>query len=144
MDESPFDNVMSYNVYIEPYLNTYYKEYQRILTIDKQPAGPLAPLVRPINAKPLSPFYSTPVMADPFSCTYAIMRYPNGMAGKAINGFLTNKDIPSFVAYLKAHGYSVDMDVLKITNMCDASHTFNDHTGGKKTLVCTFTYVLPH
>lgn len=142
MDSSPFDAISTYTVYIEPYLNTIYKEYQRILTIDKQPAGALAPLVRPINTKPLSPFYSPPQLADPFSCTYAIMRYPNAVASKSTNAFLTVKDIPTLIAFLKTNGYAVDMDVLKITDKCGGNIGFNDHTGGKKTMVCTFTYVM--
>ena len=38
---------------------------------------------------------------------------------------------------------NVDMDVLKITDKCGGNIGFNDHTGGKKTMVCTFTCVMP-
>ena len=33
-DENPFPEIESHTVYLEPFLNTYYKEYQNILHKD--------------------------------------------------------------------------------------------------------------
>jgi hypothetical protein len=48
-NDSPFFQTISYTLYVEPYLNTYSKQYQNIITIDKKPVGPLAQLVSHYN-----------------------------------------------------------------------------------------------
>lgn len=138
-EQSPFDAIESYTAYLEPYLNTYYKEYQQIITLSKQPKGELAKYVRPIQIKPLSPFNQVSPLADPFQCTFAVLRsqHPNL---KSVNPFLTKQDIPAFISFLKVQGYHVDMDIFKIINKSGLSHTTNEYSGGKKTMLCQFTY----
>ena len=58
-NDSPFSQTLSYTLSVEPYLNTYSKQYQNIITIDKKPMGPLAQLVSHYNQTKISPFQVT-------------------------------------------------------------------------------------
>ena len=138
--EFPFDSIETYTVYLEPYLNAHYKEYQQIITIDKQPKGDLSRYVRPINMRPLSPFNTVSALVDPFQCTYAVLRtqHPNM---KATQPFLMKQDFPAFVSFLRIHGYHVDMDIIKMMHKADMKTSTNPFTGGKKTVLCSFTYI---
>ena len=77
-NDSPFANTNSLIVlYLEPYLNTFYKSYQNIITLNAMPTGPLALLVSSISSPRLSPFYDTSPFTSYPQCTFALLRYPN-------------------------------------------------------------------
>jgi hypothetical protein len=124
--ESPFAKSNgSFVLYLEPVLNTYYKTYQSIITLNTMPSGPLADLVTAINMPKLSPFqefgqFSTPNFGRGGGCTYVLLRYPksacgiSGNIGKNIDMFMGADDIPSVLAYLNSHGYKVDVSLSKM------------------------------
>ena len=119
--ESPFATANSSVVlYLEPYLNTFFKSYQNIITLSSMPSGPLSNLVSTISSPKLSPFHDHSPFSSP-SCTYVLMRYPCSGAGasgrhsaKNPDYFMGADDIPSVFSYLQSNGYSVDTNT---TNM---------------------------
>jgi hypothetical protein len=120
--ESPFykTNTKSIVMYLEPYLNTYYKSYQNIITLSDMPTGPLADLVTPISFPKLSPFQDPPPFSsNPMNCTYVLLRYPkNQCPGKPslknMDYFMTADDIPAVFSYLTSNGYKIDTGLTKM------------------------------
>lgn len=114
-DENPFPEIESYTVYSEPFLNSYYKDYQNILTVDYAPSGAVGAHVKRVNAPTLSPFNTFPSALSPIdNCINAFVRNVNGFTMKNNNPFLNERDIPSLLAFLRIHGYTVDMETVKI------------------------------
>ena len=112
MEDSPFTQISTYTLSIEPYLNTYSKQYQNIITIDKVPAGPLAQMVSHFNSPKLSPFQSTN-FPNHNLCKYGIRRNYNTSACRE-DYFLTADDVPSLLGYLTTNGYTIDTSITKI------------------------------
>jgi hypothetical protein len=119
---SPFQQISSYTLTIEPYLNTYSKQYENIIVIDKMPAGPLSQLVSHVKSPRLSPF------TEPTNncCKFAIRRHYNRE-----NNFLTADDVPSLLAYLSANGYTINSEITKIVQKTNYN---------KKHFICVFYY----
>jgi hypothetical protein len=127
--ESPFKRTGgSFVLYLEPILNTYYKTYQNVITLNTLPEGPLADMVTMINLPKLSPFqeagaFSSPNMGRGMgSCVYVLLRYPKSVCGvgnavgKNTDYFMGADDIPSVLAYLASNGYKVDTSMTKMLN----------------------------
>jgi len=124
-NDSPFFQTLSYTLSVEPYLNTYSKQYQNIITIDKKPMGPLAQLVSHYNQTKISPFQVT----ENSCCKYAIRRH-YGLGACREDYFLTTEDVPSLLSYLTANGYSIDSATTKIVQKANTN----------KKMICIFTY----
>jgi len=77
--ESPFTKSKTFVLYLEPLLNTYYKSYQNVITLNCLPSGPLADMVVQIDMPKLSPFQSAAAYASPFyngsNCRWVLLRY---------------------------------------------------------------------
>ena len=84
-------------LYVEPILDRTTKTYQKIITLDGIPAGPLGGIVRRIHTPRLSEF-------QPYSannpCVYALTR-PGAT-------YWLSEDIPELLAYLWANKYNFD------------------------------------
>ena len=109
--ESPFYSQNSTVVmYLEPYLNTYYKSYQNIITFSCIPNGPIADMVTYLRTPRLSTFQDPgPFNSNPFNCTYVLLRYPkNGLSIKKSDYFMCADDIPAVISYLRSNGYTID------------------------------------
>lgn len=128
--DSPFSQVASYTLSIEPYLNTYSKQYQNIITIDKIPLGPLSQLVSHFNQTKISPFQVSNTENN--CCKYAIRRH-YGTGACREDYFLTAEDVPSLLTYLNANGYSIDSNTTKIVQKAGIGFT-------NKKMICIFTY----
>jgi len=86
--ETPFPEIETYTVHLEPFLNTYYKEYQNILTVDRTPGGVISQFVKRVNAPVLSPFNTFPSPLSPVNnCLCAFVRNPDGFTMKNNNPF---------------------------------------------------------
>ena len=132
--ETPFPEIETYTVHLEPFLNTHYKEYQNILTVDRTPGGAIGAYVKRVNAPVLSPFNTFPSALSPVNnCLCAFVRNPNGFTMKNNNPFLNERDIPSLLSFLRTNGYSVDMETVKIMNKAGVQST------GDKRMICVFT-----
>jgi hypothetical protein len=146
--ESPFATANSSVVlYLEPYLNTYFKSYQNIITLSSMPSGPLSNLVSTISSPKLSPFHDhSPFFSS--SCTYVLMRYPTSGAGASRHSaknpdyFMGADDIPSVFSYLQQNGYTIDTSLTKmlfkskinIGGPCDSS------SSGNRKMICMIQY----
>lgn len=119
-----------YTVSAEPFLNSYYKNYQTILTVDRMPVGPISAHVKRINSPKLSPFISNPFD----NCTFAFVRNPNSFSMKGANPFLTELDIPSLMGFLRANGYTIDMETVKIMHKAKIVQN-----SGAKRMIFVFT-----
>jgi len=113
--ESPFAKTNTIIMYLEPYLNTYHKTYQNILTFNDMPLGPLSDMVTAIKTNRLSVFQEPgPFHSNPFNCTYVLLRYPkrgfpsNGCV-KQTDCYMSADDIPSVLSYLEENHYKVEM-----------------------------------
>jgi hypothetical protein len=134
--DTPFPLVNSYVLYLEPFLNSYYKEYQNIITIDKIPVGPLSPYVKHVNQPKLSPFHTVNPMDPIENCTFAIVRYPFGNNSlKNSNYFLTEKDVPSLLAFVQSGGYTIDYNMTKLIQRAKISPS----SSKSKTMICSFS-----
>jgi len=120
--ESPFykNNSASVIMYLEPYLNTYYKSYQNIITLSCMPKGPLAEMVTMISSPKLSIFQNPSTFySNPHNCMYVLLRYPKHACGgrpsiKMNDYFMNSDDIPAVFSYLIANGYRIDTDFTKM------------------------------
>ena len=122
---------LSYVLSIEPYLNTYSKQYQNIITIDKMPIGPLSQLVTHFNSQKLSPFQISNNDTNNW-CKYAIRRYYNGGINRE-DCFLTADDVPSLLGYLTTNGYTINTSITKIMQKSNISLL-------PKKMICIVTY----
>lgn len=127
-----FAEIESHTIYLEPFLNTYYKNYQNILTVDRMPNGPVGTYVKRINAPKLSPFIFPSPFDSPFdNCSFAFVRNPHNFSMKNINPFLNEKDVPSLLKFLRDNGYAIDMETVKIMHKANIM--------GEKRMICVFT-----
>ena len=133
-EETPFPEIEICTVYLEPFLNSYYKEYQNILVVDNMPVGVMANYVKRINPPKLSPFMFPSPLDSPFdNCVYAFVRNPRGFTMKNNNPFLNEKDVPSLLGFLKTNGYTIDMETVKIL------HKAGIQNSGNKRFICSFS-----
>jgi hypothetical protein len=137
-EDSPFAAIPSFTVYVEPYLDTYNKEYLNIITVDKMPGGPLAPLITRMRGQKLSPFQS--YCAFNANCTLAISRYRNSAHSNKGNRFLLAEDIPSLLAFLQSNGYTIDTTITKMIQRSNIN-IGNTACDNKKKMVCVVSYI---
>lgn len=140
MSKSPFEGGSSVILYLEPLLNTYYKEYMNVLTVSDFPDGPLRDLVARIRSEKLSPF----TLCSPFdhgdSCTMVLSRYPHTKPYMGcIDGFMQAKDIPAVLGYLQRNNYNIDTDITKIIQRSGVSVDTDCNRGTRK-MICMFSY----
>jgi hypothetical protein len=110
---------------------------QNIITIDKVPVGPLSPYVKHVNQPKLSPFHTVNPMDPIENCTFAVVRYPNrGQSLKNSDYFLTEKDVPSLLAFVQTSGYTIDYNMTKLIQRAKISPS----SSKSKTMICSFSY----
>lgn len=151
--ESPFANTNSSVVmYLEPYLNSYYKSYQNIITFSDMPTGPLADMVSMISAPKLSPFQqSSPFTSNVNNCMYVLLRYPKSQGGGRVGSgalkrsdiFMGAEDIPSVFGYLRTHGYSIDTELTKMMNKSriEIGGVSDVRYSGDRKMICMFSFL---
>jgi hypothetical protein len=136
--ESPFASQNTVVVmYLEPYLNTYYKGYQNIITFSDMPEGPISDMVSVITTPRLSIFQDPgPFYSNPFNCTYALLRYPKKQVYgiKSTDYFMCADDIPSVISYLRKNGYNID-GVFNHVGLGGISET---KLSGNRKVICSF------
>ena len=133
-----------FSIYVEPYLNSYFKTYQNIITLDSIPAGPLQQMVARISTPKLSPFQElSPLTDNVFGCKFALMRYPvsNGFSIKYKNSFMLDADLPAVLNYLGVNGYIIDTDLTRILQKSGIGNSSFDYSC-KRTLVCNVRFVM--
>lgn len=117
----------SFSLFLEPILNSYYKTYQNIITLNAMPPGPLEDLVTLVDLPALSPQVRAAAYSSPFygglgcTCAHVLLRYPKSVIGgvgsgafKNADNFMGADDIPAVFSYLQTHGYKVDTSLTKM------------------------------
>ena len=140
--ESPFANTNSSVVmYLEPYLNSYYKSYQNIITFSDMPTGPLADMVSMISAPKLSPFQqSSPFTSNVNNCMYVLLRYPVSSGrkhGSCIENYMGVEDIPSVFSFLQSNGYVIEDG---LTRMIQRGGFGISNSISNRRTICMFSY----
>ena len=139
MSVSPFSSSsQSVILYLEPFLNTYFKTYQNILTVSAIPSGPLKNMVFRMQFTKLSSFQtSSPFSCD--SCSFVLGRYTNSVRMNDYDSFMYADDIPSVLSYLQTNGYTIDTS---LTTMLQKSEirVGGDGCYGNRRMVCMFSY----
>jgi hypothetical protein len=150
--ESPFcKENKSFLIYLEPFLNTYYKSYDNIITLSTMPSGPLAEMVSPISNVKLSEFqdfgYNSIAGGNIQSCLYVLLRYPKYQCGNGVNlkntdVFMRADDIPSVISYLQSNGYTVDTNITKMLFKSEAQPggISDRRLSGKRKMICMVSY----
>ena len=141
--DSPFSNTSTFTLYLEPVLNSFYKTYQHVITLDHIPNGPLSNLISTISPPKLSSFQQ-PSPFDNFNCTHVLVRFPISSHGKPSlqnpQSFMSAEDIPSVFSYLRNNGYTIDTDLTKIINSSNIGFTAINRPSGKRNMICIASY----
>ena len=122
VDQSPSS---TFSLFLEPILNPYYQSYQNIITLDREPSGPIRSMVSMISMPKLSPFQSAAAYASPYyngtNCAWVLLRYPAEILGgvgsgafKNADSFMCADDIPAVFSYLMSNGYMIDTSLTKM------------------------------
>ena len=106
--------MVTYTLSLQPFYNAQNQCYQKIITIDRQPTGPLAGLVHRVKPSPLSPFQrSFDSCCQQKGCINAIR-----VEGSSCS-FSTAEDIPTLYSFLAANGYTIDTAITRMTNQSE-------------------------
>ena len=149
--DSPFANKNSTFIvlYLEPYLNTYYKTYQNIITLSGRPIGPLSDFVTTLAYPKLSPFQESGQMLSPNStCLHGLIRYPvnnNSNYNSTVKNsdyFLGSDDIPNLFSFLVDNGYSIESDLTKMLYKSPVSigGISEKRFSGNRKMICMIKY----
>ena len=150
--ESPFKNHSSVVMYLEPFLNSFNKNYQNIITLSDMPDGPLANMVTMISSPKLSPFQYLNNSNNVNNCIYVLLRYPKQSCGFGRGGgnggikhpdfFMGADDIPSVFGYLRTNGYSIDTETTKMMNKSRVliGGVSDTRFSGDRKMICMFSY----
>ena len=146
--ESPFKTQNSTIVmYLEPFLNSYTKNYQNIITFSDIPDGPLANMVTMISSPKLSQFQYLNNGNNVNNCIYVLLRYPKQSCGgngaiKHPDFFMGAHDIPSIFGYLRTNGYSIDTETTKMMNKSRVliGGVSDTRFSGDRKMICMFSY----
>ena len=149
--ESPFSKPSTIVFYLEPILNTYYKSYQHIITVNSIPSGPLSNLVATMSAPKLSPFQQFGVFSSPTSvpgnCVNVLLRYPKTSSNakpslKDVDSFMTAEDIPSVFSYLQANGYTIETGLTELMQKSGIGFggVSESRLSGKRRMICMATF----
>jgi hypothetical protein len=130
-------------IYLEPYLNTYQKTYQTILTLDSYPEGPIQSRISRINTPSLSPFQTVSnTMTSPYSCKYVLCHDQNNHSNSnKYNQFMVKEDIPSLFSFLIQNGYIIDTSLTKMLNQSISNQGSSiSQLSGNRTMICMVRY----
>ena len=100
--------------------------YRKIVTINKEPTGPLKFLVKKTHIPKLSPFKERSICCPEPFCIYIILSPTNPTE------YLCIDEIPNLFSYLMENNYTIDSNVTKI--MQDSKVKMNND------LICFITY----
>ena len=100
-------NTYTYALYRQPYFDTRNQCYRNIITINDEPKGPLASIVRRINTAPLGRDNIAPM------CCYAVTSF------KTKGQLLLFEELPNLFTFLVSNGYKIDTSLTKMLNMSD-------------------------
>lgn len=92
---------MIYNLFIIPFYNHYFKQYQNVISVDHLPNGPINQYIYKYHLNSLSPV----IPRDPFKCFYILSRSDQSI--KSMEFFYSPDDIPFIIELLKQLNYTI-------------------------------------
>lgn len=133
-----------------PYYDNYTQRYINIITLDKEPVGPLSSIVRKIYPPKLSDFqirdYEYDMRNSNSRCLYAIQNIDtnidinmNHFTGNDLNKmkFLTVDYISELYSFLITNNYEIDF---KLTKLMKNPELKNNNTSRPLTTICYISY----
>ena len=102
-----------YSFYIQPYYDTANEQYINIVTINKNPNGPLSNYITTLRYNKLSDFSGFNKTCKPL-CIYAIKNI-NLSSCNNLN-LLSAENIDELVTFLIENNYTINKDITKIMN----------------------------
>jgi hypothetical protein len=127
-----------------PYYDAYTQRYTNIVTLDKEPIGPLSHIVRKIYPPRLSDFqrsgYGYNIMNNSHShCLYAIQNIDNinHVSGNKMN-LLTIDCISELYSFLISNNYEIDFKLTKLMLNPDLK---NNNPSRPLTTICYISYL---
>ena len=102
-----------YSLYIQPYYDNISQQYTNIITINKNPNGPLSDYITTLQYNPLSEFSGFNKICSRL-CIYAIKNI-NNIQYNSFN-LLSPDNIDDLVIFLTENNYSINKDLTKIMN----------------------------
>jgi len=99
----------TYTLSLATHLNTRDSCYEKIITVDREPNGPLSQHIKRLNPPPLSPFEVNTSCSTPCRCVYAIKSFVDS------SRLLPPHEIPQLYSFLQSNGYSIDIAVSQMT-----------------------------
>lgn len=132
-------NATTYTLFSRPYLDTYNQCYKNIVTINLEPKGPLAKIVRRINFVPLSTFKQPGPCSRIQNCGLGVVSLHNGCDSYDTvyrdygysnykNGcnLMVVDEVPDLFSFLLSHGYKIDTSLTKMMNGSDIRFQTNN------------------
>ena len=116
----------TYTLTMATHLNTRDSCYEKIVTVDREPVGPLAQQVKRLNPVPLSPFETGNAWHNPCGCVYAIKSFSD------CNTLMSPNEISQLYGFLVASGYKIDTSITKMTMQSEVRFA--------NPLICFITY----
>ena len=126
-----------YSLYVQPFYDSFNKEYRHIVTINKSPDGALGSYVKRVSFPKLSTYEGfgngSGGSGSCNSCVYAIKNIDDGCCGNSAGGvvgdLLCPENVDNLINFLLDNSYTINKDITDIMN--------NDKTyinNGKKLL----------
>ena len=102
-----------YSLYIQPYYDTISQQYINIVTVNKNPDGPLSNYITTLRYNKLSSLYDSNNTCNPL-CIYAIKNISNNSCNNL--NLLSCDNIDELIIFLTENNYTVNKDLTKIMN----------------------------
>ena len=115
-----------YEISSRIYLNTQNNCYNRVLTINIKPDGPLKNYIRQLKSQKLSSFQNNACDTCSKSCFYALIN-PN------TNTYYCLSEISELITYLSTNNYVIDYNITKLL-------TENTRINTNKNIIFYITY----
>jgi hypothetical protein len=102
-----------YTLQSKPFYDSFKECYRKVITINKEPTGPLKTYTKRVSPPKLSPFKERNICCPESSCIHIIMSLTNP------NEYLCVDDVPNLFSYLIDNGYTIDTSITKMMNESD-------------------------
>ena len=129
------NNINTYTLFSQPYLDTYNQCYKNIITINQPPNGPLNKLLRKVKFYPLSQFKQPNACNRYQPCGFSFQSL-NYDCGKNGTNLMVVDEIPELFGFLLANGYTIDTSITKMLNNSDIRIDTNE----SKKIICFITF----
>ena len=100
----------TYTITSQPFYDNINQCYKNIVTIDREPTGPLTQIVKSLHTPWLSPFSQPGPCCPVNNCIKAIYKVNNA------SELMSPDDIPALFGFLTQNGYTIDTALTTMMN----------------------------